>query len=186
MDPTQEPAIATKNWDRPEANAPIYRGGPRAGGEDSAQHESATRCHRSDRSGSHSSVGTGPREREREIADRCLASDESRALIHAFFAERGVSKIPDIPKDMRTLEIRKAAIVGAGTMGGGIAMALVNAGIPVILSDTDQAALDRGMAAIRKNYDASVKRGRFTPEIVEQRIAQIRPQLTTKGFRTRI
>jgi 3-hydroxyacyl-CoA dehydrogenase len=67
-------------------------------------------------------------------------------------------------------------------MGGGIAMALVNAGIPVILRDTDQAALDRGMAAIRKNYDASVKRGRFTPEIVEQRIAQIRPQLTYDGF----
>ena len=120
--------------------------------------------------------------KEREIADRCLASDESRALIHAFFAERGVSKIPDIPKDTRVLEIRKAAIVGAGTMGGGIAMALVNAGIPVILRDTDQAALDRGMAAIRKNYDASIKRGRFTPEVVEQRIAQIHPQLTYDGF----
>src|SRR5688572_18765467 len=70
-------------------------------------------------------------EKEREIADRCLASDESRALIHAFFAERGVSKIPDIPKETRTLEIRKAAIVGAGTMGGGIAMALANAGIEI-------------------------------------------------------
>ena len=121
-------------------------------------------------------------DREREIADRCLASSESRALIHAFFAERGVSKIPDIPKDIRALEIRKAAIVGAGTMGGGIAMALVNAGIPVILKDSDQAALDRGMDAIRKNYDVSVKRGRFTPEIVEQRIAQIHPQLGYGGF----
>ncbi|HTG73059.1 MAG TPA: 3-hydroxyacyl-CoA dehydrogenase NAD-binding domain-containing protein, partial [Terriglobia bacterium] len=121
-------------------------------------------------------------DREREIADRCLASSESRALIHAFFAERGVSKIPDIPKDIRALEIRKAAIVGAGTMGGGIAMALVNAGIPVILKDSDQAALDRGMDAIRKNYDVSVKRGRFTPEIVEQRIAQIHPQLGYDGF----
>jgi 3-hydroxyacyl-CoA dehydrogenase len=120
--------------------------------------------------------------KEREIADRCLASGEARALIHSFFAERGVSKIPDISKDIRPLEIRKAAIIGAGTMGGGIAMALVNAGIPVILRDTDQAALDRGMAAIRKNYDASVKRGRFTPEIVEQRIAQIHPQLTYDGF----
>ncbi|HET9217789.1 MAG TPA: 3-hydroxyacyl-CoA dehydrogenase NAD-binding domain-containing protein [Terriglobia bacterium] len=120
--------------------------------------------------------------KEKEIADRCLSSDESRALIHAFFAERGVSKIPDIPKDTRTVEIRKAAIVGAGTMGGGIAMALVNAGISVILKDADQAALDRGMAAIRKNYDASIKRGRFTPEVVEQRIAQIRPQVTYDGF----
>lgn len=120
--------------------------------------------------------------KEKEIADRCLASDESQALIHAFFAERGVSKIPDIPKDTPALEVRKAAIVGAGTMGGGIAMALVNVGIPVILKDSDQAALDRGMDAIRKNYDVSVKRGRFTPEIVEQRIAQIRPQLSYDGF----
>jgi 3-hydroxyacyl-CoA dehydrogenase len=120
--------------------------------------------------------------KEKEIADRCLASDESQALIHAFFAERGVSKIPDIPKDTPTVEVRKAAIVGAGTMGGGIAMALVNAGIPVILKDSDQAALDRGMDAIRKNYDVSVKRGRFTPEIVEQRIAQIHPQLNYDGF----
>ena len=120
--------------------------------------------------------------REKEIADRCLASPESQALIHAFFAERGVSRIPDVPKDTPTHEIRKAAIVGAGTMGGGIAMALVNAGIPVILKDSDQAALDRGMAAIRSNYDVSVKRGRFTPEIVEQRIAQIHPQLSYDGF----
>jgi len=116
--------------------------------------------------------------KEREIADRCLASDQSLALMHAFFSERGVSKIPDISKDTPTIEVRKAAVIGAGTMGGGIAMALVNAGIPVLLRDTDQAALDRGMAAIRKNYDASVKRGRFTPEQVEQRIAQIHPQLT--------
>jgi len=120
--------------------------------------------------------------KEKEIADRCLASDESRALIHAFFAERGVSRIPDIPKDTKVLEIRKAAIVGAGTMGGGIAMALVNAGIPVILRDSDQAALDRGMAAIRKNYEVSIQRGRFTPEVVEQRIALIHPQLTYDGF----
>jgi 3-hydroxyacyl-CoA dehydrogenase len=120
--------------------------------------------------------------KEREIADRCLASDQALALMHAFFAERGVSKLPDISKDTPTIEIRKAAVIGAGTMGGGIAMALVNAGIPVLLRDTDQAALDRGMAAIRKNYEASVKRGRFTPEIVEQRIAQIHAQLTYDGF----
>src|SRR4029450_3237594 len=120
--------------------------------------------------------------RQRASAGWCPASDESQALIHAFFAERGVSKIPDIPKETRVVEIRKAAIVGAGTMGGGIAMALVNAGIPVILRDTDQAALDRGMAAIRKNYDASIQRGRFTPEVVEQRIALIHPQLTYDGF----
>jgi 3-hydroxyacyl-CoA dehydrogenase len=120
--------------------------------------------------------------REREIADRCLKSGEALALMHAFFAERGVSKIPDIPKDTPIREIRKAAIVGAGTMGGGIAMTLVNAGIPVLLRDMDQAALDRGMAAIRRNYEGSVKRGRLTPEGVEQRIAQIRTQLGYEGF----
>jgi 3-hydroxyacyl-CoA dehydrogenase len=120
--------------------------------------------------------------KEKELADRCLQSDQALALMHAFFAERGVAKIPDIPKDLPTIEIRKAAIIGAGTMGGGIAMALVNAGIPVLLKDTDQAALDRGMAAIRKNYEVSVKRGRFTPEIVEQRIAMIHPQVSFDGF----
>src|SRR5688572_6814549 len=165
----------------PESNAPIYAAG----------REQAAKIRRNMKAPlaaieAIEAAATLPWEqglaKEKEIADRCLASDESRALIHAFFAERGVSKIPDIPKDTRALDIRKAAIVGAGTMGGGIAMALANAGIAVILKDTDQAALDRGMAAIRKNYDASVKRGRFTPEIVEQRMAQIRPQLTYDGF----
>ena len=73
-------------------------------------------------------------------------------------------------------------IIGAGTMGGGISMALANAGIPVRLRDSSQAALDRGMAGIRKNYESSVKRGRITPEVMEQRIAMIRPQLGYDGF----
>ena len=120
--------------------------------------------------------------KEAEIANRCLKSGEALALMHAFFAERGVSKIPDIPKDTPVQEIRKVGIIGAGTMGGGIAMALVNAGIPVLLRDTDQAALDRGMATIRKNYDGYLKRGRLTPEDVEKRIAQIQPQLDYEGF----
>jgi len=120
--------------------------------------------------------------RERELADQSLKSEQALALMHAFFAERGVAKIPDIPKNARIIEIRQAALIGAGTMGGGIAMALVNAGIPVLLKDNDQAALDRGMAAIRKNYDTSVKRGRFTQETVDQRIAMIHPQLGYEGF----
>jgi 3-hydroxyacyl-CoA dehydrogenase len=165
----------------PEANAPIYAAG----------REQAAKIRRNMAAPlaaieAIEAAATLPWEqglaKEKEIADRCLASNESRALIHAFFAERGVSKIPDISKDTATLEIRKVAIVGAGTMGGGIAMSLVNAGIPVILKDSDQAALDRGMDAIRKNYDVSVKRGRFTQEVVEQRIAQIHPQVTYDGF----
>jgi len=120
--------------------------------------------------------------KESELANRTLASDQARALMHAFFAERGVAKIPDIPSDMKGLEIRKAAIIGAGTMGGGIAMVLVNSGIPVLLKDSDQAALDRGIAAIRQNYDGSIQRGKLTPDGVNERLAMIRPQLDYQDF----
>jgi len=119
---------------------------------------------------------------EGEIFDRCLHSDQCKALIHAFFAERAVSKIPDIPKDTALYTIRSAGVIGAGTMGGGIAMALSNAGIPVFLKDAEQAALDRGMATIRKNYERSVKSGRLTAAAAEERIARISPQLGWEGF----
>jgi 3-hydroxyacyl-CoA dehydrogenase len=119
--------------------------------------------------------------REQEIFTECVRSEQSKALIHAFFAERGVSKVPDVPKDTRTLDIGLVAIIGAGTMGGGIAMACANAGISVILKDASRQALDAGMATIRRNYETSVKRGRFTPEVVEQRIASIRPQIDYDG-----
>ena len=79
-----------------------------------------------------------------------------------FFAEREVAKIPDVPKDTPAATIKRAAIVGAGTMGGGIAMAYANAGIPVLLKDVDQAALDRGMAVIRKNYESTMAKGKMT------------------------
>ena len=78
--------------------------------------------------------------------------------------------------------IRKAAIIGAGTMGGGIAMACANAGISVLIKEAEQAALDRGMATIRKNYESSVKKGRFPQEVMDQRMALIHPQLTYEGF----
>ena len=120
--------------------------------------------------------------REAELFRECLYSDQSKALIHAFFGEREVRKIPGIPKDAPTFEINKAGIVGAGTMGGGIAMAYLNAGIPVILREAAQEALDRGLATIRKNYERSVKRGRFTSEYAEQRLAMLQPQLTFDGF----
>jgi len=120
--------------------------------------------------------------KEREIAEKCLASDQARALIHAFFAERAVSKIPGISKDTRTYPIRRVAILGSGTMGGGIAMALANAGIDVIVKDADQQALDRGMRNVRQNYETSVSKGRFTRAVMDQRLALIRPQLTFEGF----
>ena len=120
--------------------------------------------------------------REAKLFNECLYSDQSKGLIHAFFGEREVRKIPGIPKDAPIFEINKAGIVGAGTMGGGIAMAYLNAGIPVILREATQEALDRGLATIRKNYERSVKRGRFTSEYVEQRLAMLQPGLTFDGF----
>jgi len=120
--------------------------------------------------------------REAELFERCLHSDQCKGLIHAFFAERAVAKIPDIPKDTALYTIRNAGVIGAGTMGGGIAMALANSGTPVLLKDTEQAALDRGMAVIRKNYERSVKSGRLTIEAAEERIARITPQVGWEGF----
>jgi 3-hydroxyacyl-CoA dehydrogenase len=112
----------------------------------------------------------------------CLFSDQSKSLIHVFFSEREVSKIPDVAKDTPLLPIKSSAVVGAGTMGGGIAMVLANAGIPVLLQETDQAALDRGRNTIKSNYDTSVKRGRFTAEAAAERFNRITPTLSYDGF----
>jgi len=120
--------------------------------------------------------------RERRLFQECVKSEQCRALIHAFFAERGAARVPGIAKDSPVSSIDRIGIVGAGTMGGGIAMSCANAGIPVLLKDSTEQALDAGMAAIRKNYDFSVQRGRFTPEMVAQRIAKIHPQLDYSGF----
>jgi len=120
--------------------------------------------------------------RERELFADCVVSTESKALRHLFFAEREVAKIPDVPKDTPTGDIRRAAVVGAGTMGGGIAMNYANAGIPVLLKEIDQAALDRGMATIRKNYEVTMSKGKLTPEQVEKTIALITPTTSYDGF----
>jgi 3-hydroxyacyl-CoA dehydrogenase len=121
-------------------------------------------------------------ERERELFAECVVSNESKALRHLFFAEREVAKVPDIPKDTPTREIKRAAVVGAGTMGGGIAMNYANAGIPVLLKEVDQAALDRGLATIRKNYDVTMSKGKMTAEQVENTMALITPTTTYDGF----
>jgi 3-hydroxyacyl-CoA dehydrogenase len=112
----------------------------------------------------------------------CLYSDQSKALIHVFFGEREVAKVPDIPKETPTITVNSAAVVGAGTMGSGIAMVFANAGIPVLLKDADQIALDRGLTNIRKNYATSVQRGRFTQQAVDERIALIKPTLSYDDF----
>src|SRR5579862_3216772 len=119
---------------------------------------------------------------EQKLFLECLHSDQSKALIRVFFGEREVAKIPDVPKDTPILPVKSAAVVGAGTMGGGIAMVLANAGIPVLLKETDQAALDRGLANIQKNYASSMKRGRFTQQDVDERLNLIHPVLSDEGF----
>src|SRR6266851_3638504 len=121
-------------------------------------------------------------QKEEELFTKCLFSDQSKALIHTFFGEREVAKIPDVPKETPVLGVNSVGIVGAGTMGGGIAMVFANAGTPVILKETDQAALDRGLANIEKNYANSVKRGRFTQQFVDERRKLIRPTLGYSEF----
>ena len=119
---------------------------------------------------------------ERALFRECVEGPQSQAMIHAFLAEREVAKVPGIEKSGEVPAVAEAGIIGAGTMGSGIAMAFANAGIPVRLLDADQAALGRGMANIRKNYENSVKKGRFPASVMEQRIALIRPQLDWDGF----
>jgi 3-hydroxyacyl-CoA dehydrogenase len=119
---------------------------------------------------------------EQRLFAECLASPQAKALMHVFFAEREVAKIPDVEKDTPVIPIKTAGVVGAGTMGGGISMVLANAGIPVLVKEADQAALDRGMANIRKNYANSVKRGRFTQQFVDERLKLIQPTLSLDGF----
>ena len=120
--------------------------------------------------------------RERELVFECVQGEQAKALIHVFFAERAVAKIRDLPAGAQARDVRQVAVVGAGTMGGGIATACANAGLPVAIKDSTQAALDAGLATVRRNYDASVARGRVTAEQAAERLARIRPQLTDDGF----
>jgi 3-hydroxyacyl-CoA dehydrogenase len=107
---------------------------------------------------------------ERQQFEKLMKSDESRALRHLFFAERQVSKIPDVPEDTPTREIKSAALIGAGTMGGGIAMNFANAGIPVKMLELNREALDKGLGIVRKNYAATVAKGRLTQEAMDKRM----------------
>ncbi len=111
--------------------------------------------------------------RERELFAECVRSEPCKALVHAFLAERGVSKVAGVPDASEATPIGKVAIVGAGTMGGGIAMACANAGLGVTLIDVNRERVDAGLAGIRRNYQGSVSRGRLTAEAAEARIATI-------------
>ena len=110
---------------------------------------------------------------EQECFAKCLKHPQRESLIHMFFAEREVAKIPDVPKDTATLPLESAAVIGCGTMGGGIAMSFLNVGVPVISVEMNQEALDRGLGVIKKNYDIQVQRGRMSAEEVDKRMSLI-------------
>ena len=120
---------------------------------------------------------------EREAFVALMATPESRALRHVFAAERAAARLSDVPADTVPRMIAQVGVIGAGTMGGGIAMNFLNAAIPVILLETKQEALDKGLATIRKNYENSMKKGKLTPAQVEQRMALLTPALAYESFR---
>jgi 3-hydroxyacyl-CoA dehydrogenase len=111
--------------------------------------------------------------RERELFVELLNSPESKAQRYFFFAEREAAKVPDVPADTPPRDVKKAAVIGAGTMGGGIAMNFANAGIPVTVIEVAQEALERGLGIVRKNYEATAARGRLTAADVEKRMELI-------------
>jgi 3-hydroxyacyl-CoA dehydrogenase len=119
---------------------------------------------------------------ERELFADCVRSDASRALVHLFFAEREAARVPGVPPDTPTRAIRRAAVLGAGTIGVAIAMTYADANIPVLLKDVDQPAIDRGLQAIRGHYQSSVSNGQMTPEALEATMALITPTTTFDAF----
>jgi 3-hydroxyacyl-CoA dehydrogenase len=181
-----EAGHATKTRDRngklgsPEANAPLYEAGRQMAARIRRHQQAPLRAVEAIEA-----AATLPFEagcvRERELFDACVVSDQAKSLIHVFFAERAAAKALGVGKASAPPVVR-IAIVGAGTMGAGIAMACANAGIPVLIKEVKAEALDAGLGVIRRNYETSVKRGRFTPQQVEERMALIHPQLDSAGF----
>jgi len=115
---------------------------------------------------------------ERDNFLALMQTTESKALRHFFFGERAASKIPDVPEDTPKRAIKSAAVIGAGTMGGGIAMNFANAGIPVAVLEMKQEALDKGLATVRKNYENTMKKGRLTQQKFDERIGLIKGTLS--------
>jgi 3-hydroxyacyl-CoA dehydrogenase len=120
---------------------------------------------------------------ERSYFIEMMGTPESRALRHAFTGERAASKIPDVPDDTPARKIAKVGVIGAGTMGGGITMNFLNAGIPVTMLEMKQEALDKGMATIRKNYENSMKKGKLTQEKLDQRMGMLTGTLSYDDFK---
>src|SRR5258708_16233322 len=121
--------------------------------------------------------------RERELFLQCAQNSQSKALQHVFFAERKAANVPNLDKNVTKREVKSAALIGAGTMGGGIAMNFLNVGIPVTLLEMSQEALDRGVGVIRKNYENTASKGKLTMEQVQQRIGLLKPTLSYEDLR---
>jgi 3-hydroxyacyl-CoA dehydrogenase len=119
---------------------------------------------------------------ERELFLGLMSTPESRAQRHIFTAERAAAKLPDVPDNTPLRPVARVGVIGAGTMGGGITMNFLNAGIPVVLLEMKQEALDKGLATIRRNYENSAKKGKLKAEQVEQRMALITPTLAYDAF----
>lgn len=119
---------------------------------------------------------------ERELFVELMSGPQSAAQRYAFFAERAANKIPDIAKDTPTVPIRTVGVLGAGTMGGGIAMNFANIGVPVTIVERDQASLDRGLGVVRKNYERSASRGSIPVAAVEERMGLITGSLRREDF----
>ncbi len=115
---------------------------------------------------------------EREIFVNLMFTPESKSLRHLFFAERAASKIPDVGDDVKPRDIKKVGIIGAGTMGGGIAMNFLNAGVPVVVLEMKQEAIDKGFGVIKGNYDSQVKKGKLKQDKLDQRMALLSSTLT--------
>jgi 3-hydroxyacyl-CoA dehydrogenase len=120
---------------------------------------------------------------ERARYEELVVTTESKAMRHAFFGERAAAKIPDVPESTPVREVKKVAIIGAGTMGGGIGMAFANAGFPVTLVEVKQEALDRGLETIRKNYAATVSKGRLAHDEMDKRMARFSTALDYNAIR---
>jgi len=119
---------------------------------------------------------------ERSLFGELMSGPQSAAQRYYFFAERSANKIPDVPKDTPTVQVDKVGVLGAGTMGGGIAMNFANVGVPVTIVERDQESLDRGLGVVRKNYERSASRGSIPPEAVEERMGLITGSLSREDF----
>jgi 3-hydroxyacyl-CoA dehydrogenase len=122
--------------------------------------------------------------RERELFMQCQANSQAKALQHVFFAERKAANVPNLDKNVRRRDIKSVAVIGAGTMGGGITMNFLNAGIPVTLLEMSQEALDRGIGVIKKNYDNTASKGKLTADQVKERMALLRPTLAYEDLKS--